>query len=336
MKVFRRSQAAGVEARAAGAETSPSATDLTDGVLAERDTGSILVAVGGHSHTWDALDWAAAEAAARDCPLRIVHAFRWDPAPFGNPWVMPMDGCDHESVERAVRLLKEARRRASLIAPTIRISMHVQEGAPGSSILREARRDALIVLGRSRRRGGVRLPDRSVRRQVTRHAGCPVAVIELAPEAQEGASTGHVVVLLDGTTDPALLLSFGLRSADRRGTAVTVLHSWEPLNRSARVPIDPDTIRRCTDEVPDVAVGHRSVNNPASLATELECAALLVLGSATGRLGGMRIRSASRVALQSARCPVALVGRPPARRSGREGDGGAWCTSSGGGSLLEE
>jgi nucleotide-binding universal stress UspA family protein len=37
------------------------------------DEGTVLVAVDGSGQSWDALEWAAAEAAARRCTLRIVH-----------------------------------------------------------------------------------------------------------------------------------------------------------------------------------------------------------------------------------------------------------------------
>jgi nucleotide-binding universal stress UspA family protein len=36
----------------------------------------VVVGVDDHGSAHDALDWATAEAAARGCPLRLVHAFQ--------------------------------------------------------------------------------------------------------------------------------------------------------------------------------------------------------------------------------------------------------------------
>jgi nucleotide-binding universal stress UspA family protein len=38
---------------------------------------AIVVGVDGSPHSLHALDWATREAVARQCPLRIVHAFLW-------------------------------------------------------------------------------------------------------------------------------------------------------------------------------------------------------------------------------------------------------------------
>jgi hypothetical protein len=38
---------------------------------------AIVVGVDGSPHRMHALDWATREAVARQCPLRIVHAFLW-------------------------------------------------------------------------------------------------------------------------------------------------------------------------------------------------------------------------------------------------------------------
>jgi len=71
----RRSQAMVFQAMAAQA----SARRGTTGLPPREDTGPILVAVDGYPHGWDALEWAAAEAAARACALRIVHVINWSP-----------------------------------------------------------------------------------------------------------------------------------------------------------------------------------------------------------------------------------------------------------------
>ena len=48
------------------------------------EQGAVVVAVDHDGSARDAVDWAAAEAAARGCPLRVEHAFR--PPPPTNPY----------------------------------------------------------------------------------------------------------------------------------------------------------------------------------------------------------------------------------------------------------
>jgi nucleotide-binding universal stress UspA family protein len=334
MKVFRRLHATGVETQAAGA-TGPLLADVTGARPGDRDTSSILVAVGADTQNWDALDWAAAEAAARSCPLRIVHAFKWDPVLLAGPWAVPVDSCDHTAAETAASILLRARSRAAEVAPSVRMTTHAREGRTASAILREGSQDALIVLGRSRRSGGSRLLNRSIGRRVARRANCPVAVIQLAPEALRRAAVGRVVVVLDGMNDPGPILSFALRAADKRGTVITVLRTWEPLRRSSRFAIDSDTVGAHCSDFPHIQVRQLSVRSPTCLMTELEGVALLVLSSAKGRNSGMSLGSAGRLAMQSARCPVALVGSSPTRRS-LGSRGGASCAPGGGQPSVDE
>jgi nucleotide-binding universal stress UspA family protein len=146
---------------------------------------SILVAVDGRPAGWDALGWAAAEAAARRAELRIVHAFRLAQVfdPFGGA-----PGPQLAAVGAAHMILVEAADRARIIAPDLPISMRLLRGSPAKAILREGRHDSLIVLGRPRSEGR---RTRSVTEKVLLRAQTPVAVIGPALEPDAPTEAGR-------------------------------------------------------------------------------------------------------------------------------------------------
>ena len=138
-------------------------------------SGSVLVAVDGDDG-WDALDWAAAEAAARGAALRIVHVVRlmWGVDTFSAVGVSRV-----ATVETAERILAEAADRARAVAPDTLITTEVLPGSPGSVIAAVARRDELIVLG-GRRPDRRHERRRSVVAEVLRRAHGPVVVVDPA------------------------------------------------------------------------------------------------------------------------------------------------------------
>jgi nucleotide-binding universal stress UspA family protein len=165
-------------------------------------SGTILVAVNGRKSGWRALDWAVAESALHQRPLRIVHVANWplvtlDPVyPMG---LMSLDLQGSYAVDRAAHtldraklILDEAVARARLVAPTITLTAHLEAGNTREVILRSGRGDALIVVGagRTRRRG---LPTLASR--ITRRARGPVVVVKLLDEGSTSSPTERQTVL---------------------------------------------------------------------------------------------------------------------------------------------
>ena len=306
MSMFRRPRATEV---AAPAHTSGGPQSLTrpEASRSQRpDAGPILVAVDGHD--WDALEWAAAEAAARRSPLRVVHAVNWPPLAWNlYAGAYPWDAVAHEW---AVRVVEEAAVRARVVAPDLEVTTHLQVGPAAAAVLREASRDdALIVLSRGRK-AGRRVG--SVSRQVARHAPCPVAVVDLLGQAPRGPSAERVVVGADlgvgvGAADP---LDFAFRAAQRRGVGLTAVHTWTPW--------DPHALSSCHAAFPDVEVCERFVAGPPgpALVAESARAALVVLG-APARRRGTSLDPVGRAVLRSAGGPVVFVRTPAGRRAGR-------------------
>ena len=134
-------------------------------------SGPVVVLVDDLSADRYALVWAAAEAAARDAELRIVHTFRWlrilDPV--GNPTV------DLRARGVAARLVEAAEQHARQIAPSLLISTRLVRGRARSTLLHEARHEpgeSLLVLGPDHRRLG-----RSLTRQLMHRTDAVVAVV---------------------------------------------------------------------------------------------------------------------------------------------------------------
>jgi nucleotide-binding universal stress UspA family protein len=138
---------------------------------------SVLVGVDGDEGGWDALDWAAAEAATRGAALRIVHVVRlmWGVDTFSAVGVSRV-----APVETAERILAEAADRARALSPEIPITTEVLPGSPARVIPAVARRDELIVLGRRRHESAH--DRRSVTAEVVRRAHGRVVVVDPAPD----------------------------------------------------------------------------------------------------------------------------------------------------------
>ena len=313
MRVFRRSQVLGEKAAPPhppppARVTSPGTTELL-----RQDLGPIFVAVDGRPSGWHALEWAAAEAAARQCSLQIVHCIDPQPVSWDIFGAFSADQWDAERKDAGARVLREAADRAHAVSPALPIAAHLLLGPPVAAILQAAGAGSLIVLGRGRPSGRGR--STSVSGHVARQAKRPVAIVELFDGTMCGCSTGRVVVGFDRTAVPAVALGCAFRAAQRRGVGVTTLQVWARgstrLDASVR-----DAVAACREAFPDVDVQQRFATGPVgpALVAESAGAALVVLASrAHGPLRPESFRSVTTV-LRSARSPVTIVGADRRRR----------------------
>jgi nucleotide-binding universal stress UspA family protein len=275
---------------------------------------SILVAVDGGAQGRDALEWAAAEAAVRNMPLRIMHAIRCPYDVTELPWgtsALPW-GPSAECAGAAVA--DEALARAQAIAPTVPITAHLLVGGTVESIVREGRQDALIVVGRRVARLGS--AGRSVGGQVPRKAKSPVVMVALSGEGgtPRGAG-GRVAVTVGDTKDPLIALEFAFRAASLRDVGVVVF--WRealcflpPGGAVGGVPSPGPTIIPCRR-------GGQVSRCPA------QCPSSARRNARSG-IGSGWIKNQDRFASETARfdeqwlhwvcCPVAIVADRPRRR----------------------
>jgi nucleotide-binding universal stress UspA family protein len=304
-------------------------------VVVTRDPeGSVVVAVGvdGNGH---AVDWAAAEAAARGCALHVVHAahLRWMVDPFG---LVPVADLS-TSVGAAEQVLQGAVTRARSVAPDVAISAQLLHGPTVRSLLAHGRGAQLLVLGSRHPPRGHGVRGRlvaSVGGRIITHARCPVAVVRgLRSNAQAGSSP-RVVVGVDTTASSTAALGVAFRAAAQRGLSVTALHAWTPdtpadheavsgsvsMSRAcARMALDR-VLSPWLDQFVDVPVDARLIcAEPAdALIRESAGAALVVVGSrGRGTVRAKMLGSVSLKVAQLAHCPIVVI-RPDTAASTKE------------------
>ncbi|GAA1133353.1 hypothetical protein GCM10009630_34400 [Kribbella jejuensis] len=251
------------------------------------DSGPVVVLIDNPRIDNDALEWAAAEAAARGSDLRIVYAF---------PWTYLLDPGGNVTVELRGRVDAQAKvaaavRRAGRVAPTISISTCVVPGWGSRSLVREARRagdQALVVTSRSQCR---------LVRTIASRTGASLAVIGLADQQAAGSSAGRVVV--DGGSLAAT--AFGFQSARRRASGITIVGT-----------VQRDELSVWRKFFPGVDVRQRRTPDPTAgilLAESLGAALTVVARDHDG--------SSAYDVLRLAPGPVVLVGSGPRYRTRR-------------------
>ena len=284
----------------------------------------IVVGVDAGGTATGALCWAAVQAAAQHCPLRIVHVFQ--PPTLIDPYgLIPWAEVGLVQARAAAeQLLREAAARAWSIAPDTSVSPLLQFGAPGRELLVQAANARLLVVGTGGRRGMRGLLTGSVSAHVARRSSCPTVVIRPSRSLDLGRDPRRIVVGVGAMPSCSPALGFALRAARERGVGLTVVHAWSP-----DTPSDVDAVRDdpsaaeylglCAMEralqpwqvpYPDVPVRVKIVqDDPArALIAESVHAALVVVGSrGTRRLPGTLDSSRSRIVSRHAESPVAII-----------------------------
>ena len=148
--------------------------------------GPVVVGVDEAGSAEDAVAWATAEAAARGCPLRVVHAFRPPLPADAYGFASPIDSF---------------------------VTAHTARGTAARALLGEARDARLLVLGSRGRSGLGAVLSGSVAGPVSRPSPCPIVVIRpfanrpadrvslrSAPRVVVGIDSAHGAVLQSGST----------------------------------------------------------------------------------------------------------------------------------------
>lgn len=292
-------------------------------------TRAIAVGVDGSAESLAAADWAAVEAALRGAPLRIVHAW----LPQSTDVTLARSG--DEQVAAADAFVREAVTRVSGRHPDLTIASEVVQATPVDTLLKEAERSEMLVLG-SRGHGAlIGFLLGSYGQQVIANAPGPVVSVragtgtEASPRS-DGA--GDVVVGQHGEPeDSETVLRFAFEAAAARGTAVRAVRAWTlpPLysyntgvlhvadEAGGLEPLEQQALTRALapwrERFPDVpVVEHVEIGSAGQvLLAATPDASLLVVGRRTRRSPvGTRIGSVAHAALHHAGCPVAVV--PPA------------------------
>ena len=285
---------------------------------------AVVVGVDGSEPALRAVRLAAAEAARRHRPLRVVHGFIWPllrvpvEAPPGGP---ATGGLRHQAEELVAAAVAEA----ESAAPGLRVAGEIIDGEAAAVLVGESTTATMIVLGDRGLGGFAALVLGSVAIQVGSYADCPVLVAR-----GEDRTSGPVVVGVDGSARSRASVEFAAEEASIRGTRLHAVHAYthpfsggpgdmQPLVyevnqlRGEEDRILAESLTGLGDRYPDVPVTREVVHGrPVTVLTEASRTAQLVVVGAQGRseLTGLLLGSVSQGVLHHATCPVAVVRSP--------------------------
>lgn len=280
----------------------------------------ILVGYDGSADASIALNWAMDEAGRSGRSVRLAYVFEWlTVAGWIGPGVAPGIWPDETARRQVEDLVRKAAADAAAERPGLTVHGEVFDGPP-ALVLQERSADAgMLVLG-SRGHGGFGgLLAGSTAVSVTAHAHCPVVVVRDG----QAATSGPVVVGVDGSETSLRALGFAVERAAQRDVPLRVLRIWEPPGERWVPPgFDPEEatateraaaeadLAQWRETLPEVPVEIRvTPGNPAALLVEASREAQLVVVGTRGRGGlrGMLLGSVSQQLIHHAHCPVAVV-----------------------------
>ncbi|QNE73384.1 universal stress protein [Streptomyces finlayi] len=282
-------------------------------------SGTITVGLDGTDHALAAVDWAADEAKRRGSDLRLVHAWVWRPT--DTVYVG-----DRAAEERWVRnVLDEAQARVARKHPTLDVTTELLVDDPVPTLLTEAARSEMLVLG-SRGYGtltGYLIG--SVSLHVLRQATGPVVMVR-EPNPTTPKQTPEVVVGVEPGQVGDSVLEFAFTAAAERGATLRAVHAssiptvlaWSPgsmylaeangleqINREVLA----DLLKPWREKYPQLKViEHFEIGSASDvLLNNSGQANLLVVGRRNHQSGPRRIGPVTHAVLHHATAPVAVV-----------------------------
>lgn len=288
--------------------------------MAAQHTGPVVVGVDGSESALDAVRWAAAEAASRQLPLRLVAVFT--PLPAAPRHDMGLTAAYMEQAAASLRATLElAIEVAAGAAPGIGIDSELRTGYPAQVLTEESGSASLTVVGSRGLGGFTGLLVGSVAVTLAAHGGSPVLVVrgDRAP-----GSTLPVLLGVDGSPTGEAAVGIAFEEAFRRAVPLRALHAWSDVVVDPAVAVLVDHEAWETEErallaerlagwsgkYPGVAVERVVVQDrPArALVQHSADAGLVVVGSrGRGGLAGLVLGSVGQAVLRHAQCPVLVV-----------------------------
>lgn len=267
----------------------------------------VVVGVDDGTDSALAVRWAAAHAAAVDLPLHCVYAefnpYTMAAGDAGIPPALEM-GVPHADTDR---VLGDAMRIASEVAPSLDIRAHAEPASPATLLLGEAKTAALLVIGNH---GASLVSDLllgSVCGTVAAKSACPVVAVRA--REREVPGDAPVVVGVDGSAVSERAVEFAHRFAAKHHKPLRVLHVQRRGRDGAQArEYTEQLLDRCA--APGVEVTTEFIDGEPTevLTNEAARAHLLVVGArGHGVASGMLTGSVSHALLRQACSPVAVV-----------------------------
>ncbi len=181
----------------------------------------VVVGTDGSGESLCALEWAAAEAARRSAPLRIVSVM-------AVPAHVPAADASPVSLDELMgsvyrESLAATAGRAAAVAPGVTITTELLTGSPGHVLADAAEAASMLVVG-AYGMGGYAQPGAGPEtRYVTAHARCPVAVIR----DPGGIEHGEIAVGVGNVDGAQAALRFAFEEAALRKAHLTVVHACD-------------------------------------------------------------------------------------------------------------
>ncbi|MGQ4618725.1 universal stress protein [Nocardia sp. R7R-8] len=282
----------------------------------------MVAAVDGSASSYQAVAWAAVEAALHHRALHIVTSMAI-PTGFG-PGIS-LGEADLEWLRGdGERILADAARVARTAVPGAEpaITTEVTFELITPMLIERSARAWMLVVG-SRGMGAFqRGLLGSVSTATTHHARCPVAVIHGIAAIDAVSARQPVLVGVDGTDNSVAAVELAFEEASRRKVDLVALHAWSDTSgldvpargwdgaREAAEAVLAESLAGWAERYPDVAVRRVvTADRPGrSLLDESANAQLVVVGShGRGGFAGMLLGSTSNTLLHSVDVPLIVV-----------------------------
>lgn len=298
----------------------------------ETDTSApIVTATDGSAVSYQAVAWAAADAALHGCRLDVLTSVGFEtsygPAPFVTAEVVEqMRGGGEEIIAEAVRIAT-----AVTDSHPIEIRDEVTFDPIIATLITKSKTARAVVVG-SRGRGTVqRALLGSVSWAMIHHAHCPVAVVSGTAGSDAVSARKPVLVGVDGSMKNVPAVAIAFQEAAVRGVGLTALRCWSDSSDGDYLTSAWNTVRdkesaRLDEDLAVHRARHPGVpvrgivvrDQPArALLTESDNAQLLVVGSrGRGGFAGLLLGSTSRALVQSVECPIIVAREPGAGTTG--------------------
>jgi nucleotide-binding universal stress UspA family protein len=290
--------------------------------------GVIMVGADGSEPSRRALDWAAAEAAARKAALRPVIVWQ-SPYDYGEQRYFPVDE-DQFAKGAKDRLEQELATVEREGSATVTDPLVVR-GDP-AQVLCERSADADLLVVGSRGHGGFAgLMLGSVSAKCAQHSRCPLVIVRDGGAEGDDRRIKRILVGVDGSDGARRALAWAAREAMLHGASVEAVSVWrDPYGGDMSLEFDMEHFRddrevlldraedQLTATVAEAATGHPGLaieplllqgDDPGRILCERSADAdLLVVGS-RGHGGFLRLLlgSVGNTCAHHSKCPVAII-----------------------------
>lgn len=282
-----------------------------------------VVGVDGSEPSLRALDWAVAEAARQDAPVRIVHASAFDSY---IEMAIPAGTTPTSHRDLAEKIVSTATDRAARIAPGVAASAEIVADEPVRVLVGLAPEAYAVVVGNRGQGEIASMLLGSTSLTVVGRAPCPVVVVRGADPNIHG-DFGRVCLAVGSHGESSAVVRFAFAAAQGRGAELHALHAWQhrasapaegpetpqgadPDAAGAAARLLDDALGAARKDCPKVTVRTSTPEGRARspLLEASKSSDLLVVGAhqRTG-LPGLQLGRVNHALLLQAACPVAVV-----------------------------